>query len=199
MENRFKEEDSLKLISEMINTARGNLRKGAGKYFILWGYIVFITSVISYISFADSIKLGADMASTIWGIALIVGGVFTAFFIIKDFKKIQVKTYIDSIIFAIWAGFGIGAISLAVLLSGTYGAFIYPGILFIYTFALFISSKAYRMKWMLISVLICFACVISYKFISFMYYPLPMAIAILCGNIIPGHILNKLAKKQGYV
>lgn len=198
MENsNFNEQDSLKLISQMINTARGNLKKGAGKYFILWGYVIFIPSILVFVSYMTKFGLGGKIANNLWFIAYVLGAILTVYFIFKDRKKEIVKTYTDSIIGSIWIGFGISVfVLMIVFMYMQKGAYTYPSILFLYTYALFISSKVYKLKMMYLSVLVCALCTLSFIFIPFPYYPLSMAIAMLCGNIIPGHLLNKMANKQ---
>lgn len=196
MKKYFTEQDSLRVINEMITVARGNLTRGSGKYFILWGYIVCLASLIHFLFFMKSLELGANMSGWIWTIASILGIIITTVFIVKDYKKDIVSTYTDGLITNIWLGFGCFAFLSAFLLNGKMGMYIYPAILFIYTFALSVSAKAYKFKWMYISVVICLLCVISYRFIPYPYFSLPMAIAMFCGNIIPGHLLNKIAEKQ---
>lgn len=202
MEDRnFDKEASLELINSMINTAKGNLRQGAGKYFILWGYIVFLASVWHSLDFfwriVDfSIQLPLRNGD-IWLLAIPIGLAVTLVFIVRDRKNTLVKTYTDTIVNSVWGAFIVMLIVLPVILSikGLDMA-IYPVILSFYTLSLFISSKAYRFSWMYISVAISFLCLLSSIFLASSLYPLLMAIAILCGNIIPGHILNRIANKQ---
>ena len=198
MENKFNEQDGLRVINQMISMARGNLERGAGKYFLLWGYVTFLASVVHLLRLLIPVQDGFPSPGTIWGIASLAGFVVTVAFIVMDWGKRRVKTYVGSVISNIWMGFGIGALLVSILLSlsGQYSVFIYPAITFLYTYALFVSSSAYRFRWMYIPVGICLVCFCSYGFISFLYFPLPMAIALLSGNIIPGHILNYKARKN---
>lgn len=193
--NRFTELDSFNVINEMINTARGNLRKGAGKYFILWGYIVVITSLVHF--FINKLNISnASQSGNIWLVSFVLGIIFSIIFIVRDRKTSIVQTYTDKIVGYTWVGFVFSIIFIGFFLNGKYGLFIYPAITFMYTFALYISGAAYKFKWMFIFVGISFVCTVLYKFIPTAYYPLPMAVAILGGNIISGHILNYKAKKH---
>lgn len=194
--NTFNEQESLKLINQMIGTARGNLEKGAGKYFILWGYVILIPSIFAFLVYLFKLSSLGPITNNIWFVAYIVGAVATVAFIIRDKKKTIVKTYVEPIIGGVWMGFGVGVFFLIVILMYTkQGVYTYPSIVFLYTYALFISSRIYKLKWMNVSVVICFLSAISFLFLPFTYYPLVMAITMLCGNIIPGHLLNKLANK----
>lgn len=198
MEQNFNEQDSLRIINSMISTARGNIQKGAGKYFILWGYLVFLASLSLFLldKFAEP-RVGGY--SIIWLGVMVIGIIASFTMGYKDSKKTKVITYTDSIVRRIWLGFIIGLIAIMVLLSGKMGWYIYPAITFTYTFALYITAVAYKFKWMFVSVLVCFICVILYKYIGFDYYPLLMALAIVVGNIAPGHYLNYKAKQQDNV
>lgn len=198
MEQNFNEQDSLRIINSMISTARGNIQKGAGKYFILWGYLVFLASLSLFLldKFAEP---RAGGYSIIW-LAVMAIGIITSFIMgYKDSKTSKVITYTDSIVSRIWLGFIICLITIMVLLSGKMGWYIYPAITFTYTFALYITAVAYKFKWMFFSVLVCFVCVILYKYVGFDYYPLLMALVIVVGNIAPGHYLNYKAKQQDNV
>lgn len=195
MEKEFNEQDSLRVISEMINTARGNLQKGAGKYFILWGYVIFVTTLL-HLVFANSQADCNKEADKIWGVAYAIGFIMNFIFALKDRKNVLTLTYTDRIVNSIWIGFGFAASSLGFMFGAKLKFDVYPMILVLYTAALFVSARAYRFQWMYIPVAICIFCVLSYKFIPTSYFPLPMGIALLSGNIVPGHILNYKAKRN---
>lgn len=196
METKFSHEDSLRVINEMISTAKGNLHKGAGNYFLLWGYLTFLTSVTHFllINFTDMDK---GKTGVVWLFTMVLGGIITSIMAFRDSKKITAFTYTDLIVSRIWTGF---MFCIVLLIFGSrLGWNIYPAITFIYMFALYISSVAYQLKWMYISVALCFVCLILYNFVPISYYPLLMAGAMLVGNIAPGHLLNFKAKKQLHV
>ena len=195
MKQNFNEQDSLRIISDMISTARGNIQRGAGKYFIMWGYLVFLASLLHFLldKYAEPRASGYGI---IWLGIMVIGIITSIIMRCKESGRTKVITYTDSIVSRIWVGFIVSLITIMVLLNGKMGWYIYPAITFTYTFALYISAVVYKFKWMYISVLISFVCVIAYKYISFDYYPLLMGLVILVGNIIPGHYLNYKAKQQ---
>ncbi|NDV82608.1 hypothetical protein [Bacteroides sp. 51] len=195
MESKFNETDSMLVIREMIEQAKDNLKEGDGKYLVLWGYIITIACFAHYISYTI-LDFGYTLSNYIWTILPIIGVIVTFFFIWNDRKKEVVKTYVSSMISRIWTGFGCTAFLVAFLLAGKNGMYIYPAISLVYAYATFLSAGAFRMKWMYISAAICAVCVILYRFVPYSAYPLLMGTMLICGNLIPGHIINYKAKKN---
>lgn len=189
-------EQSLEVINGMIAQARNRIQKGDGKYFLLWGYVIALASLGHFIWLKMSPMEAATKAGNLWIVALVIGVVGTALFIFRDSKKTVVRTYTDLVGSAVWIGFGVGAFLISFLLSGKYGAFIYPAISFLYTYALFMTLRVYKYKWMWWCVAICFVLVLLYKFVPMLYFPLLMAAFMIVGNIIPGHIINIKGSKN---
>lgn len=195
MENKFNEADSMLVIREMIEQAKDKLKKGDGKYLVLWGYIITIACFAHYISYTF-LDFGYTLSNYIWTILPIIGVIITFFFVWKDSNKEIVKTYVSSMISRIWVGFGCTAFLIVFLLWGKNGMYIYPAISLVYVYATFLSAGAFRMKWMYISAAICAVCVILYRFVPFSEFPLLMGTMLLCGNLIPGHIINYKARRN---
>ena len=195
MESKFNETDSMLVIREMIEQAKDKLKEGDGKYLVLWGYVITIACFAHYISYTV-LDFGYTLSNYIWTILPIIGVIVTFFFIWKDRKSVVVKTYVSSMISRIWTGFGCTAFLVAFLLAGKNGMYIYPAISLVYAYAAFLSAGAFRMKWMYIPAAICAVCVILYRFVPFSMYPLLMGTMLICGNLIPGHIINYKAKKN---
>ena len=196
MEKKFNEEDSMLVIRQMIEQAKGKLEKGDGKYFVLWGYLVAVTCLVHYISYKFGDVDNLRYSGYIWGIPMIIGVIVSFYFGWKDSKKEVVKTYTSSMISRIWIGFACTSVLISFLLAGKYAVFIYPAISLVYAYATFISAGAFRMKWMYISAAICVVCVILYRFVPYAEYPLLMATMLLCGNVIPGQFINYRARKN---
>lgn len=196
MEKQFNQEDSMLLIRQMIEQAKGKIEKGDGKYFVLWGYIITIACIAHYLSY----KLGGldklSLSAFIWGIPTSIGIIVSVIFAWKDSKKQTVKTYVSTMTNHIWIGFACSCLLISLLLSGKYGVFIYPAISLVYVYAVFLSASALHLRGMYVSAAICLVCVILYRFIPFSEYPLIMAAMLLCGNLIPGYMINYLAKRH---
>lgn len=195
MEQKMNGTDGMQIIRQMIEQAKGKLEKGDGKYFILWGYLVTLACFLHYASYTF-LTLNVHVVNYIWIGFPVVGVIITSCFIWKDRKKERVKTYVSTMISRIWIGFACMAFLIAFLIPGKYAAFIYPAISLVYAYATYLSAGAYRLKWMYVSAAICLLCVILYRFVSYAEYPLLMGVMLLCGNLIPGHIINYKAKKN---
>ena len=188
----FSGEESLNVINMMIAQARGNLARGEGKYFILWGYLIAAISIGHFILFQTKTADPWQVYGLLWIGFLVAGIVPTVIFAIRDSKKQKVRTYADNVISTVWITFGVCAISASVLIGGSF--LNYPVITLLYTFALAVSATAYRFRWMFACVAVTALCVIAYRFVGNSWYPLVMAVAMIAGNVVPGHIINKKAK-----
>lgn len=194
METKFTQEQSVELIKDMIQQAKGNAYEGMGTgVMLLWGYAMAIASMANFLIF--QLELPFNYIGYMWATIIFISIIIMVFLIRKENKVKRIKTYTDTIADNVWLGFGVG-VALITLVLVEKGIFYYPAITFIYAFAIFMTSVVYKVKGLLISVLIIIGCLISYKFIPQIYWPLSMAIAMLCGNIIPGHILNLEHKKN---
>jgi len=197
MENKFNQEESILVIRQMIDQAKGDLQDGTAKYFILWGYIVVVTCLIHYASFTFSSFGHNNMNSLlIWGVPSFIGLAISLYFAWQDNKRLIVKTYIVILVSRIWFGFMVLACLIGFCLAGPMAMLIYPAIGFLFTFALFLTACAFRLKWMYISVAICFVCLILYRLLGVSLYPLLMAIMLTSGMIVPGHIINNKTKRN---
>ncbi|MCC8035960.1 MAG: hypothetical protein LIO77_08550 [Rikenellaceae bacterium] len=188
MEKMMTSQESLSLIVNMIEQAKGDFRKGGGKYFLLWGYVVALASILHFISVNIAVLDCIDIY--IWPGVLLAGLGFTVYFKMRDRSRQSVKTYVGYMLGRIWAAFGIAVVLIYILLWNHNGLMIYPAISLIYTMALFLSASAFKLRWMYISVAVCVVCMVLYGFLSPVYQPLVMAAMITAGNIVPGHILN---------
>ena len=198
MKNNINEQESLRIISEMISTARGNIRKGVGKYFLLWGYLIFLASIAHFV-LINFTAPGGERIGFLW-LGVTAFGILISMIIgVRDHINSGVVTYIGSISLRIWAGFLVCLVAIMILLKGEAGWYTYPAITFIYTYALYISTALYKIRWMYLSVAICVVCLLLYNYVPFSYYPLLMALVMLVGNIMPGHYLNYKGKERGNV
>jgi len=198
MEKEFNEKESLQLITGMIAAAKGNIKKGAGKNFLLWGYLICAASAAHFIivNFATSQVVRTDL---IWIGVTILGIVISLIMGFRDHGKREVTTYVGSISLHIWSGFMVCLIAFLILAQGEAGWYTYSIITLLYTFALYISTAVLRLRWMYLSVAVCVICLLLYRVLPFNYYPLLMAVVMLAGNIIPGHFLNYKAKRENNV
>jgi len=106
-ETKFSEQESLQLIAEMIKKAKGSYHDtGIGS--LLWGIVVSIASLMSYLQREYDFTLAID----IWWLvfAAIVPQVYIA---IKEKNNVKAKQYDDDLVNAVWLVFGISIFGLS--------------------------------------------------------------------------------------
>ena len=198
MEKEFNEKESLQLITGMIAAAKGNIKKGAGKHFLLWGYLICAASIAHFvmINFIPSTEKFNDI---LWTSVTITGFLISLIMGFRDHGRREVTTYIGSISLHVWSGFMACLLTILILLPAETGWYSYPLITLLYTFALYVSTAVLRIRWIYLSVAVCVICLLLYRLMPLNYYPLLMAVVMLAGNIIPGHYLNHKASRENHV
>jgi len=201
METNFSHEQSLELISEMIQRARNNVKQGSAYSIIYWGYVTASLAVINYV-LLNTLN-DPEKSSGIW--FLMIPAAAIGYWIERRVNRGRlVKTHIDKIASTVWTGFLISyAVSMAVIfiIAGTdnlYQLFklIIPVILILVGMGQFISACIYRSKlWYAIAALswinaiVCVFVAVDIQFLVF-------ALTMILGFVIPGHILNHQAKQR---
>ena len=213
METKFTEQESLAVISQMIEQAKNNLRKGGGNGLIFAGISVAFTAILNAILIFVFIKKGinTDLSMLAW--CLMIPGSYIIFLIgKKEERKSTVKTHIDSIIGSSWKAYLYAVlVLLAVFFSSlfsqkVYGIFylITPVILIMVGQAEYVTAKACRFKPYLygaISMWLGALACIGTMWVKEPYPPviiqfLIFAVCMITGFVIPGYQLNKLADKD---
>lgn len=100
------EQESLKLITEMIHTAKSSFHED-GTSAILWGSVVGVCGIVSFLENYFKWSLGFD----IWTLALIAI-IPQVYISIKEKKQRVVKTYTEAYMGAIWLVYGISLFAL---------------------------------------------------------------------------------------
>lgn len=111
-EKALNEKESLELISQMIRNTQNRIEVGAGRPFLVWGYVtVFISLAVWYMVFTTHNPVWYKL----W-FALPLLGVLLTFLLCRN-PVPGVKTYIDRVINYVWcvcgiAGFFISFVSM---------------------------------------------------------------------------------------
>lgn len=206
MNNNFNEQDSLRLINEMISQAKNNFQKGMGDHIIFWGYAIAALSLSDFCLL--KLKVFDNTANAHWVWALTIPLIFISIFIFrKKDKNALVKTHIDTIISNTWfAFFWAQAIFILCVFIASSGLksylpqiFITPVILIMSGLCLYITSVVSKYKPFLYASLLFWSGAVLCIFIfvygfdgSFQF--IILAVCMICGFCIPGHILNKKAE-----
>jgi hypothetical protein len=203
MEREMNEKESLQLITEMITQARSAFQKGRGDGIVLWGYTIATIAIINYV-----LLLVFDSGYWVWYLTL---PVFLIHFTIecKRGRKALVKNKINEMIGHVWLGF---AISCATFLAsvfiigigfqkGTVFLLINPVIIGMSGLSLFATGKIFRFKPFEYGAYIFWAGAIISAVIPVIWLVqspqfIVLALCMLTGFVIPGHILNHKADQD---
>jgi hypothetical protein len=211
MESKFTEQESLAIISEMIDRARNNIQKGAGTFMIYWGIMVAIAALlnIALVFILHSMSLPLNYSFNIWWIML---PAWIGSFLLgrKKDRSAIVKSHIDNIISFTWRAFGISNVILLLMIFGLahslkeYNHFFHlinPVILLMTGIGEFVTAKACRFRPFLNGAIAmwigspaCAFAVILFRGNGVLVQFLILAICMIIGFVIPGYKLNKLAK-----
>lgn len=206
MEKEFNEQDSLRLINEMIAQAKGNFKKGAGNSLILWGYAIALISMLCYVLplvLPNNVKI-------YWLWALTIPLFIINWFYLKNkAKEALVTTQIEKAVGTVWLAMAVTSvlfvafiffISLSIPTKIPY-LFITPMMMVFSGSGLLVTSKIYRFKPFLYGAFVFWGgaiiCILHY-----IYFKGPdlefiiLSLSMVFGFIIPGHILNKKAEKD---
>lgn len=197
MENNMNEKDALLIIEDMIGKAKSEL-KDNGFYFMFWGWLVFIAAVTNYYLL---VYTDYEFHSIPW-LLMPLGAIVTIIVSMRDHKKdVRVKTYVDELMKYVVRAFGIslGVVCFLMPIGDQWKAF-YPTIMIIYSSWLYISGGMLKFRplrwggflnWILAGV--------GYVWPSTEVHLILIAIAVVGGYIIPGHMLKSYYDKQQHV
>jgi hypothetical protein len=177
-------EESLRIISEMINRTKFDIRRGSF-YLLFWGWLIFTCSLSEFLLLKFT-----DLTHSYYVWLLVIPGVFIS--MLYGFvtgRKAKVNTYTGMLYMWIWIGFLITATVLFIIQSKRMDL-VSPYILLLAGFPTFVSGFLIKFK-PLIAGGICFwviALVIHFAGPS--YFSLGTALAMLVGYLIPGYMLK---------
>jgi MFS family permease len=191
------EKDALSVIDQMIASAKREV-KDNGFYFMLWGWLVFISAIIDYVLVTGLYKPWQDYHAVVWGIFMPLGGLISIIGGIREKKKApQVKTYIDELMSYVLRAFGISIFIVCFFMPFTanWPAF-YPVMLLVYAIWLYIAGGALRFKPLIYGGYANWLFSIGAFFCTYDKQLILLALAVLIGYIIPGHMLKSHYNKH---
>jgi hypothetical protein len=201
MKTKLTEQESLEVITQMIQQAQNNFQKGDGNVIMFWGYLVAFTALLN---FALAFALPGSQSNLVW--LLMIPGWMVAFFMRrKTDRSAIVKTHIDRIINSTVIAFGISVAILQFVFWAMYYYFdeirqfsmMAPVVLLFTGAAHYVSGKAYRFQPYVYGGFIfwlgAIVCLLILPNVQFHF--LVLAICMVFGYIIPGGKLNKKNKE----
>jgi hypothetical protein len=191
----FSPEQSLQLISRMINRAKDRFSEN-GHLYLLWGWAVLICSIAQYI-LMNIVKW--EQHSMVW-ISMWLVFIYQMIYISRQKKKEKVRTYTDEIISVVWITFivlmALFGFLFGRILGEEYYRFINPGFLAIYGMPTVLSGAILRFRPLIIGGIACWALALISAFTPYEYHLLLLGVAVIVAWIIPGYLLRSKYKKQ---
>jgi hypothetical protein len=185
------EQDSLKIINEMIATAKHSVSDNSFHY-LLWGWLVLIASALDYyLTIHHSPNHWLP-----WPVLMGTGGVVAFLYFMFQKRKTAVKTYFETFLGYTWI-----SVLAALVLTGFVGArfgdlMAYPVIMIIYGMGLFVSGMTFRFIPLIIGSIFCWGCAVAACYVTHDIQLILLGISVLSGYIIPGYILKLSYKNE---
>jgi hypothetical protein len=207
MESRLTEQESMEIITKMVNRARNNVRKGSANNMILNGYAAAVIAIANFVLLQLLPNEYLNYSYYIWCLMFPVG-IINNYIERKVDKTSMVKTEIDKVFSSAWGGFTISIIVFLIMIFAI--AFlldirqslvaITPTVMLMVAVPEFVMARTCRFKpflwgaivfWTGALLCIIIICVTKRGDLQLILF----AISMIFGFIVPGHKLNKLANK----
>lgn len=182
-------EESLALITSMINKAKRNFAKGSSFHFLLWGWVVMLANLGHYLI----AKYDWYEAPQIVWIATIPAGIISISYGFIRGKRATVKSHIDSLYGLIWLGVFVSVI-IILFFVGDINQNLNAIILTFAGLGVFLSGCALRFAPSILGAVALWICAIIAFNLSPVDQYLVGAIGILAGYLVPGYLLKKVEK-----
>ena len=177
-------EESLRIITEMINKTKVNINQGSF-HLLFWGWLLIICSLSAWILEKFT---GYSHPYYVW--FLVIPGAFVS--MIYGFvngRKERVHTYADMLYMWTWIGFLLAAIVLFIVQAKNMEA-ITSYILLLAGFPTFLSGFIIKFRPLIIGGLCFWIMALLVNFAGPSLAPLGTPVAVLVGYLIPGYMLK---------
>ena len=185
------EEESMALIAEMIRNTQRKMERGAGTPMLVWGY----ATVLATLAVWSGLKLTNDYrVQFLWFLIPVIGLTWMLF---QRRQPPEVRTYVDKVVSYIWivmgwSGFIVSCLSFLGAIQAT--------ILFIITLMMgqgsVLTGLVTRFRPLIIGGIVALLLSVALLYLHTLGpHLLIFALAFVAMGIIPGHILNRRAKK----
>lgn len=185
-QEKLKVEESLNIISEMINTTKYNI--GQDKFiYLMWGYAVAVSALANYVL---QYQLGVEMAWVVW-LSMPIAGIINAIYFGRKKKNARVFSFTDRALASVWRAF-VTALIIFLFASPALGwDGIYPVLMVLYGIGTASTGGIIKFRPLSIggylSMLIGFA---SF-YVGFEIQLFLLSLSVMVSFIIPGHLLPK--------
>lgn len=195
-EKQLSERESLKLIQQMIHTAKQE-QKDDGIGWIIWGWLLFLASILSYLNRQFDWWKDEYVFWNVFGLCTILLLIYETVRYFFGKRKVRVRTYTKDLFEKLNIGFALSL--MLIIFSMNLGVPPTKGfglLLGLYGFWILIYGAVLNFRPSIIGAYITWGFGYASLFVDqFEYTMLIHAAAVLCGYIIPGHIANREFRK----
>jgi uncharacterized membrane protein len=177
-------EESLKIITEMINRTKVNIRQGIF-HLLFWGWLLTVCSLSEWLI----TKLTSYPHPYYVWILVIPGAFVSMIYGAVNGRKAKVHTYADMLYMWTWIGFLFAAIVLFIVQAKSMQT-VTPYILLLAGFPTFLSGFIIKFKPLIIGGICFWIVALLVNFAGPLLAPLGTPVAVLTGYLIPGYMLK---------
>jgi hypothetical protein len=180
-------EESLKIITDMINKTKVNIRQGSF-HLLFWGWLLIFCSLGDWLLLKFT-----DYPHHYYVWFLVIPGAFVS--MIYGFvngRKAKVQTYADGLYMWTWIGFLITAVVLFIVQADNM-QYITPFILLLAGFATFLSGFIIKFRPLVFGGIWFWIIALLVHLAGPSYASLGTAVAVLIGYLIPGYMVRNKA------
>ncbi len=187
----FSPEESLQIIQGMIDKTKNSVADKSF-YFLLWGWLVFIASLLQFIL---KVIVHTPWHPIVWNL-MFIGAIVSIFYSRKEKGKRRVKTYVDEGIKNVWISIGVcQGLIILIFIQNQQWEYCYTFFMLLYAIGCFVTGRLLNFAPLVWGAIASWMLVIISTFSSYDYNILLMATAILVSYIIPGYLLRREYKK----
>lgn len=192
-EEQLSEKESIAIIQSMLAKTQMGIRD-SGTMYLLWGWLVFAAAAIHYIPL---MLMDNTIGGLAWPVLMTIGGIASAIYGMRRSKESRVKTYAEQMLGYITIAMGVGiAFTLTLGALFTTWPITYGFLMFVYGTWLFTSGGVLEFRPLQIGGVLNWIIGACTFFVP-EPHELPMiALAVLVGYIIPGHMLKAKFNKE---
>ena len=191
MESTFNPDESLRVITSMIDKARHDM-SDKSQYFLIWGWGAFLACVTQFIL---KVVFLYPYHYQVWWV-IVPCLVLTLITSWRQRRRARVKTFVGDTMSELWMALGITFFVIAMIFGKIGWEYCYPFYIMLYGVGTFISGRILKFKPLVIGGIICWILASVSVYMKYDYQILLTAAALLVSYIIPGHILRQQYKNQ---
>lgn len=185
--------DSLQLIESMINKAQNRFNEN-GHLYLLWGWVVLICSITSFITiyFYGNGKI----LMYVWMLT-IPTVIYQMIYLARIKKSTAVRTYTDEINSYVWLVFVIMGFLVGIIIGRSGQPQLFnPLVLMLYGMPTFLSGVILKFKPLRIGAVCCWILALVSVLIPYQFSFLLLGLAVITTWIVPGYLLRSRFKTQ---